>query len=660
MAAASLAAFLSSVFVTVVALVHWSAARQRELVYFHLTLDRPGSGYFRSARVDRERYSRIAAAAGALVLVSLAELSRALRGPVSGEQAALLWGQVFGLVVLAYTLLRAHYAQHALFTLVAAGAGLISVAAELSALTGWQPEATGVLGAWVLQALAAGGTCLAMRAVPKEQRLVAPGAFLLWLVGPITHVPALGMAAIAVFCAALGARIYRDLLQHHESLELGHHRMQRQHEVIVRFLGRIADAYSAALDLEQVLRLIVSAGVETTGAGAGAIYLLDPETRKLQMRSAQGPFPPLYRDVPVANLMRRWEELTRIAMRQRFDVGEGVVGQVAATGQPVRLPDAQAAGVLVGSVCDPVRRHAMLLVPLTLRGEAIGVMAVLNKRNADEFSVEDQFLLGTLAEQAGFYIDNARMVAALAAQERVQRELQIARDIQRMLLPAEPPALPGFDLSAFSQPALEMGGDYYDFFWVTEGQLGIVVADVSGKGVPAALTMAMLRTVMRTHALGNGSVRETLERTNLSLSGDLRRGSFITISYGVLDVQQRTLTWARAGHEPTLLVRGGQVETHTPSGAAVGVLPHAGFAADLEVETLSLQPGDSVVIYTDGITEAMNSAGEEFGMDRLLQALRGHARASSADRIESIQRSVNAFVGDTPQQDDITLVVLTA
>jgi len=373
----------------------------------------------------------------------------------------------------------------------------------------------------------------------------------------------------------------------------------------------------------------------------------------------QGPFPPLYRDVPATTLTRRWEELARIAMRQRFALGEGVVGEVAAVGKPMRIRDVREAGILVGSVCDPVRRHPMLLVPLVLRNEVLGVMAVLNRQNADEFSEDDQFLLSTLAEQAAFYIDNARMVGALAAQERVRRELQIARDIQQLLLPDGAPEVPGFDLCALSRPALEMGGDYHDFFWVAEGYLGIVVADVSGKGVPAALTMAMLRTVMRTHAVDNPSVSDTLTRANVSLCGDLRLDTFITLFYGILDVKRRTLSWARAGHEPTLILHGGEVEAHTPAGAALGVLAPGDFDQDLEVEETAFGPGDAVMIYSDGITEAMNAEGDEFGKERFLQTVRGTAGMSSALQVQRVEESVRAFVGDAPQQDDITLVVLT-
>ena len=219
--------------------------------------------------------------------------------------------------------------------------------------------------------------------------------------------------------------------------------------------------------------------------------------------------------------------------------------------------------------------------------------------------------------------------------------------------------MPGFDLNALGRAALEMGGDYYDFFWVSPGQLGLVVADVSGKGVPAALTMAMLRTVMRTHAIADPSAHNVLVRTNAAIVADLPPGTFITVLYGILDIERRVFTWVRAGHEPVLLVRAGHVESHAPGGAAIGVLAPEEFGQALEVQEVALASGDAVVLYTDGITEAMNRDGDEFGPERFLAAV-DSAGFSSAERIRHVDESVSAFVGDAPQQDDITLVVLTA
>lgn len=668
----TLVSILAAVPVVLLAALQWGAARRRELLYFHLTLEKPGSAYFRDARIQREEQSRLAAAVLVLILRNTLVLVGAMAAPdildcAAGRSAA-SWMEVIGLTFLSYALLYPALGKRAYLSRLAWGVIALALGALLAST--WSlPHPDGsplaarllpfsIAAARVFQAGVAGVTLAAVLAGSEKPGWLA-WALPLWLVGPFLGLQA-HQGAMMCFYLALAVHAYRRTVDDYEALETSHHRLQRQREVIVQFLDRIGGAYSAALDLDQVLRLVAATGIETTGAGAAAIYLLDRRTLDLQMQAMEGYFPPLYREVPATDLRRHWEDLTHLAMQQLFALGEGVVGEVAASARPRRIPDARAAGILAASVCDPVRRHPMLLVPLLLRHEVLGVLAVLNKQTADEFSDDDQFLLSALAEQAAFLIDNARMVAALATQERVQRELQIARDIQHLLLPTDSPDVPGFDIRALGRPALEMGGDYYDFFWAADGFLGIVVADVSGKGVPAALTMAMLRTVMRTQAAGNASVRDVLARANAALSADLRMDTFITLFYGILDVRRRVLSWARAGHEPTILLRGGQAETRAPAGSAIGVLSPDEFADYLAVESLPLAPGDAVVVYSDGITEAMDVTGEEFGLERFLAALCAGERLTSAERICRVEDAVNAWSEGAAQQDDITLVVLTA
>ncbi|MBI3944532.1 MAG: SpoIIE family protein phosphatase [Armatimonadetes bacterium] len=660
--ALTLAAALSIGLVLVLALIQWGAARRRELLYFHLTLEKPVSAYFREARAAREYCSRLMAAtlvllARELILISLALSGSSLSFYRVGSGAA-LWMHVVGLSLLAYALLYPNYGRRTALPLLS-GLTAAAAAAGLAAAWGWLPSGASITVARGLQIAVGAGTFAAAAALPPAERSPSLMAVPVCAVGPVLGIAELHQAAAAFFYGLLAAEVYRDTLDRYEELESGHHRLQREREVIIGFLERIGGAYQAALDLEEVLRLVTAAGVETTGAGAGAIFLLDARTNELQMSARQGPFPPLYRNVPITDLRHRSEELAEIAGQQRFALGEGVVGQVAATGKPVRITDARQSGILVGEVGDPVRRQSMLLMPIVFRAEVMGVVAVLNKRSADAFSEEDQFLLGTLAEQAAFYIHNARMVAALAAQERVRRELQIARDIQRLLLPADAPEVPGFDLHALGRPALEMGGDYYDFFPVTEGHLGIVIGDVSGKGMPAALTMAMLRTVIRTHAQGDTSPSRVLVRVNATLSADLPRDAFVSVLYGVLDIRERAFVWARAGHEPAILLRDSGAEPLTPGGAAIGVLGGDEFAQSLESHEVRLRPGDALILYTDGITEAMDASGEEFGMERFLQALQSGAATSAQARARRIEEAVMAFAGQAPQQDDITLVVLS-
>lgn len=239
-----------------------------------------------------------------------------------------------------------------------------------------------------------------------------------------------------------------------------------------------------------------------------------------------------------------------------------------------------------------------------------------------------------------------------------REELQTARDVQQKLLPLRTPLVPGFGIEARSTPALEVGGDHYNFFWVSGGCLGVLVADVSGKGMPAALVATMLRATFRTLSYGNPDVSDVLCRANAWMAKSLRQGMFVTCTYGVLDVTHRSFTWARAGHEPLLRAsRGGRIEILAPPGFPLGIVGSAEFREHLEVQRLQLEAGDFLLLFTDGLTEAMNDQGEEFGMHCILHAL-SCSRTSSPVRagLASIEAALQAHIEDEPLFDDLTML----
>lgn len=648
----------------VFSLIQWGTARRRERLSLRWMQGRRLPAYFQEARAARERHSRLMVAALLLLSRECAVLTWALsERSVAFYQVGsggTLWLQVAGLCLLSYALLYPFYRQKTKLPLLTALATLASAWGLAGALWGWLPAAPSIALARALLIILGIGVFSAWMALPRSVRTASPAALPIWVAGPIFASTEIHQAATAFSYILTAAEVYLEALDRYEEQESTRHRLEREREVILGFLERMGAARQAALDLEEVLRLVVAAGVETTHASVGAIFLLDGRTNTLHMRATHGYFPALSREQSFADVPQNKEEMTPTGLPQQVALGEGVVGQVAATGQAQRIPDAREAGILRGEGTQPGLRQPVLLVPIVFRGEAMGVVVMLNKPEGEEFSEEDQFLLSALAEQAAFTIHNARMVATLAAQERVMQELQIARDIQRLLLPADAPEVPGFDVHALWRPALEMGGDYYDFFWVAEGHLGIVVADVSGKGVPSALTMAMLRSVIRTHALGDLSPGRVIVRVNTTVSKDLPRDTFISILYGILDVRARLFRWVRAGHEPALLLRGDHSEALAPSGTAIGVLHGNGFAHSLETHEVPLSPGDTLVLYTDGISEAVNAEGEEFGMDRFLRALQEGDGDSAQGRARRVEAALSTFVGDAPQRDDFTLVVLCA
>ncbi|HWB16453.1 MAG TPA: PP2C family protein-serine/threonine phosphatase [Vicinamibacterales bacterium] len=292
----------------------------------------------------------------------------------------------------------------------------------------------------------------------------------------------------------------------------------------------------------------------------------------------------------------------------------------------------------------------------------VGTERVQQGDFAHRIRIESRDQLGDLADS--FNRMSASIEHLLHVQREKQRlddELRIAREIQKSLLPTGPPTMAGLDVADLCEPAREVGGDYYDFFTVGPGQLGVLIADVSGKGTSAALYMAELKGIMLALSHAEPSPRRLLIDVNRRLAGQLDTRSFITMTYLVIDLPRRTLTVARAGHTPLLVVSGGRSEVVTPDGMVLGLrIPgaEARFEALLEERTRELAPGDTIVLYTDGITEAMDAGGELFGEAALARVLASQHGLDAAGIRERVLREVKAFVGDAEPHDDMTMVVL--
>jgi serine phosphatase RsbU (regulator of sigma subunit)/anti-sigma regulatory factor (Ser/Thr protein kinase)/transposase len=250
----------------------------------------------------------------------------------------------------------------------------------------------------------------------------------------------------------------------------------------------------------------------------------------------------------------------------------------------------------------------------------------------------------------------------LMEQERLQREMQVAQEIQQTLLPRKVPELEGFEVGYLYRAAKEVGGDYFDFLHVDERTEGIVVADVSGKGVPGSLVMTMIRTALRMEARGNRSASDVMAKMNAFVTEDMKKGMFVTMFYVVLDSVTRDVSYASAGHNPMILYRGQSDTTYflKPKGIPVGInTPDQDlFRKTISVEKLRLRQDDMLVIYTDGITEAMNTSREQFGEGRLLAAIKRYGSLTPQEFADKLNQEIEDFTGGAPQNDDITLVAV--
>jgi sigma-B regulation protein RsbU (phosphoserine phosphatase) len=237
-------------------------------------------------------------------------------------------------------------------------------------------------------------------------------------------------------------------------------------------------------------------------------------------------------------------------------------------------------------------------------------------------------------------------------------EQAIAEQLQASLLPKQIPQIPGFDLNAYYRPSPEVGGDYYDFIEIDSEHLGILVADVSGKGIPGSIVMTETRALVKSEAVRRFSPAETLARVNHELYNDIKRGMFVTMYYGILEPRTRILTCVSAGHNPMVLWRKESNSCHlvNPNGLALGIDKGPLFQRTLKEQTIQLSQGDRFALYTDGVIESMNPQNEQFGQTRFYLRAKQLADRSSSDFLSAIARELEAHQGDAPQHDDITIL----
>lgn len=400
----------------------------------------------------------------------------------------------------------------------------------------------------------------------------------------------------------------------------------------------VSEVITSNIKLDDLLNLILGKLVTTIGAERGTLYLVDEERGELWSRV----------------LLQDAGPLSEIRLR----IGEGIAGHVAATGAVLNIPDAYA-DPRFNSQFDKVsgfHTRTILTAPMfNPQQKVIGVVQLLNKRDG-AFTFRDERLLAAMAAQAAISIENARLYQQEIQQQLISRELETAHSIQASFLPDRIPALAGWDIGALWCPIRSVAGDFYDFYALADGRLGLVIADVSGKGIPAALFMALSVTVLRYGMSINLSPDEVLRHANEMIISEQRSRMFATAFVGYLAPASSEMLFACGGHNPPLWYRAatGAVEYVTAQGVAVGIFKEAEFALD----RLRLEPGDIFVLYTDGITEVLNSAEEEFGEDRLEALIRQHTALPAQDLADLILETISDFSAEQELADDATLVVI--
>jgi len=440
-------------------------------------------------------------------------------------------------------------------------------------------------------------------------------------------------------------------------------RLQQEKEIIVDFMHNLAVAIGEGVVRKDLYQRIAHTAVMTTGAISACVYE-KLANGKLQSVATEGLFPPQRKlRSPLAETSTtRARFLEKILASEILEDGEGIIGEVAKTGKAVYVPQAQNDPRVVKHDDPSLMLRSLIYSPLLHDDQISGVLVVANPANGLPFSETDFSLVNSLAEQAALAIKNSDAMNLRVEKTRMDSDLTLARDVQELFLAKESPDFKGLEIDTQYVPSSQVSGDFYDFYKLSASKFAVSVADVSGKGVPASLLMALCQTNLRHYVNKSKSPREILIKLNQDLEERIREDMFITLFLAIIDTQANTITFSRAGHEPALLGKVNndhlKVEKLRGNGMALGMVPSDLFEEVIEDQTCAFEHGDMLVLYTDGVTESQNQSKEEFGLDRLCEKLEGAKEKSPRSFNSSLMSSLEAFSSTSSDRDDLTLLTV--
>ncbi len=473
------------------------------------------------------------------------------------------------------------------------------------------------------------------------------------------------LGAVLVFFGAIYylRQKFRSNRQFQERLQREFIALQQEKRVLFDFLHDLGEAFTEDIDREHLLRIILTCARKVTGARGAAIYLWDGTREKLLAALISGAFPPPLKvdNIIADQLASRQQDLEAFLSLEAIPADSpAVIAEVARSGEPVYAERAEADDRFPWFRQKTLQTETYIAVPLHYREEQLGVLALANRDETRSSFTRSEFdLVRSVADQAAYSLHHAQIYRQLTEKKRLDHDIEVAREIQRILLPASAPQVEGFNCAALNIPAREVSGDYFDFIQVDEHRWGVAVADVSGKGVPASLIMAMCRSVLRSKAPGTISPAQVLREVNRQLYPDIREDMFITMLYVIMESSGK-LTLARAGHESALWCRDQfrHIQPIEAPGMALGIDPGEIFDDVIQDVTVELAPLDTVVVYTDGINEALDADGNEFGQEQLVSVLQAAGPQSVDFLVKTIVERVQTFSSGHPQNDDITLAAV--
>lgn len=420
-----------------------------------------------------------------------------------------------------------------------------------------------------------------------------------------------------------------------QDMEIYSGRMQKMLNEMVT-LHEITHALESSDNLESLLKYIMEKSQLVMEAEAASLMLVIEEDNELEFKVVLGP---------------KAQEVKPF----RLPIGKGISGWVAESGKAVLITDAYS-----DPRFDPsfdkrsgFITRSMLCVPMIHKTKVVGVMMLINKMDGDPFNENDQILFTVFASQAALSIENARLLHAAIEKERLDKELQVAAEIQNLLIPQTLPESSFLEIAAEYIPCKEVGGDFYDVIKLDENRFIFVIADVSGKGIPGAMVVSNMQATLRAFLEYSNDLVPVVTKLNETTIRQTTSDRYITFFIGLYDHTASSFTYINAGHNPPLLISGeSNIQELKTGGIFIGFMPW-----EYEIETVFFNPGDRLIMYTDGLVEAMNEKEEEFEMTRLKKTIKASAQLSCDQLKEEIFNRVHDHIGPNPLEDDFTLLI---
>ncbi len=467
----------------------------------------------------------------------------------------------------------------------------------------------------------------------------------------------------ALLGVGVGWYVYIRLRRRYVQLDEEKQLLQQEQQIVVDFMHNLVEAIGDGVERDELFQRIVHASILSTGALSACIFERTPQN-KLRGVAVEGLFPP-QRSLPKAasgRLSTRARFIEQILKSEVFDMGEGLIGSVARTRKAVHVEDAANDPRVVQHEDPSLKLHSLIVAPIAFRDKILGVLAVANPADGMAFNAMDFSLVQSLAEQAAMAIHNSDLMKVQIEKSKLDLDISMASSIQGMILPQTFPDNARLDISAFYRPAQKIGGDLYDVIKLDESRIGVAIADVSGKGVPASLLMTICQTNLRHFARAFREPSEVLIAMNREMTPEIHRDMFITLVYAIIDTANDTMTLARAGHELPLVCTAGNNGTEPTTqfvgleGMALGMVPSEIFDLVITDTSIPFAPGDVALFYTDGITEAVNADEDEFSAERLAETVKVLRNQSAKSINENLVTTVERFTGQAKFADDLTLI----